>query len=239
MNVPEKSDVEEIRRRFDGEVERFSSIETGQTSTMDAALVLDLVADSAARTNPSATGILDIGCGAGNFTLKMLRKIGGLDCTLVDLSAPMLERARERVSRETSGRVETIQGDIRTIALPEAAYDLCVAAAVLHHLREPAEWRTVFAAIFRSLRPKGTLWVADLVSHESPALQGVQWERYRQYLIGLGGEDYQRKVFRYVEREDTPRSLGFQFALLTAAGFDGPEVLHKNGVFAAYCATRP
>ena len=35
-----KSSVPEIRDRFDGDVERFSNLETGQTATFDAALAM-------------------------------------------------------------------------------------------------------------------------------------------------------------------------------------------------------
>jgi tRNA (cmo5U34)-methyltransferase len=33
-----KSSVDEIRRRFDADVERFSNLDTGQSSTVDAPL---------------------------------------------------------------------------------------------------------------------------------------------------------------------------------------------------------
>ena len=47
-----KSSVDEIRRRFDTDVERFSNLETGQSATMDAPLVLELITSAAAATNP-------------------------------------------------------------------------------------------------------------------------------------------------------------------------------------------
>ncbi|MCC6422340.1 MAG: class I SAM-dependent methyltransferase, partial [Phycisphaerales bacterium] len=50
----EKSTVEEIRRRFDADVERFSQLRTGQSATMDAPLVLELISRSAAATTPNA-----------------------------------------------------------------------------------------------------------------------------------------------------------------------------------------
>src|SRR5260221_13466325 len=87
MNTARKASVEEIRDRFDRDVERFSNLETGQTATVDAALALDLIAGSAARATPAARALLDIGCGAGNFTLKVLERLPQLDCTLIDLSA--------------------------------------------------------------------------------------------------------------------------------------------------------
>ena len=46
MSIPveQKSSVEEIKVRFDNDVERFSNLETGQTSTIDAPLAMDLIA---------------------------------------------------------------------------------------------------------------------------------------------------------------------------------------------------
>src|SRR5580704_16429583 len=75
MNTARKSSIEEIRDRFDRDVDRFSNLETGQTATIDAALVLDLIARSAAAATPAARAMLDIGCGAGNFTLKLLERL--------------------------------------------------------------------------------------------------------------------------------------------------------------------
>jgi ubiquinone/menaquinone biosynthesis C-methylase UbiE len=57
----------------------------------------------------------------------------------------MLDRARERVSRATAGRITTIQADIREAKLPDGEFDIVLAAAVLHHLRADEEWREVYA----------------------------------------------------------------------------------------------
>jgi len=60
-----KSTVDEIRRRFDADVERFSNLDTGQSATVDAPLAMALVARAAAVTTPHARHVLDVGCGAG------------------------------------------------------------------------------------------------------------------------------------------------------------------------------
>src|SRR5690606_30110247 len=112
--------------------------------------------------------VLDIGCGAGNYTLKLLQAIPALNCTLVDLSQPMLERAVERVQPVTSGRVTALQGDVRELDFGAAQHDIIVAAAVLHHLRSDAEWRAVFAKLHTALRPGGSFWIFDLVESELP-----------------------------------------------------------------------
>ena len=61
-----KSTVDEIRARFDSDVERFSNLETGQSATVDAPLAMDLVTEAAAVSTPHASRLLDVGCGAGN-----------------------------------------------------------------------------------------------------------------------------------------------------------------------------
>lgn len=231
-----KSTVEEIRQRFDADVERFSNLETGQSATIDAPLAMVLVAQAAAATTPRARHVLDVGCGAGNYTLKLLELLPNLDVTLIDLSRPMLDRAAERVRPATAGTVTTIQGDVREVELPGGTVDIILAAAVLHHLREDSEWRAVFAAFHRALRPGGSLWVFDLVESSIPAVQQLMRRRYGEYLTGLKDKSYRDHVFAYVEKEDTPRPLLFQLDLLREVGFAQIEVLHKNVCFAAFGA---
>ncbi len=238
LPVSEKSTVDEIRRRFDADVERFSNLETGQSAAIDAPLVLELIAEAAQAVSPRATRSLDIGCGAGNYTLKLLARLPLSEVTLLDLSRPMLERAQQRIGDEHSVAIHAIQGDIRQIELPAEHYDLVVAAAVLHHLRGAEEWRAVFAKLHACLRPGGSLWIADLVAHSLPQVESLMWRRYGQYLETLGGSAYREQVTGYVVREDSPRPLPFQLDLLRAAGFHAIEVLHKNSVFAAFGAQK-
>src|SRR5438105_2824062 len=148
-----KSTVQQIRERFDNDVERFSHLETGNTAQVDLVLSLELIAEAAAATNPDARALLDVGCGAGNYSLKVLERLPALDVTLVDLSRPMLERAHERVSAATRGSVCTVQADIREAQLGDAQFDIIVASAVLHHLRAEEQWREAFAKLHRALKP--------------------------------------------------------------------------------------
>lgn len=231
-----KSTVAEIRARFDNDVERFSNLETGQSATIDSPLAMELIAQAAAATTPRAKAVLDLGCGAGNYTLKLLELLPNLDVTLVDLSRPMLDRAVERVGEATTGAVKAAQSDVREIDLGVDRHDIVLAASVLHHLRTEDEWRAVFASVYRSLRRGGSFWVFDLIrSHVAP-IQELMWRRYGDYLVSLKDTAYRDHVFAYVEQEDTPQTLDFQLALLRDVGFAEVEVLHKNGPFAAFGA---
>ncbi|MDQ3398509.1 MAG: class I SAM-dependent methyltransferase [Deinococcota bacterium] len=233
-----KATVDEIRERFDHDVERFSSLETGQSSVVDAPLALELTVLAAAATNPGAARVLDIGCGAGNYTLKLLKALPQLEVTLIDLSRPMLARAVARVGEAATGKVTAIQGDIRELELGQEQFDIVLAAAVFHHLRDDAEWRAVFLKVHEALTPGGSLWVTDLVSHAVPVVQALIWQRYGDYLTTLGGEAYRDQVFAYSDHEDTPRPLLYQLDLLREVGFGSVEVLHKNSAFAAFGAVK-
>lgn len=229
-----KSTVSEIRERFDKEVERFSNLDTGQVTTIDARISLALITEASKRIVPNATHLLDIGCGAGNYTLKMLSKIPNLTCTLVDLSAPMLAKAVERVSQATNSTVERVQGDIREVKLKKNSFDIILAGAVLHHLREEQDWETTFMKLYQLLKPGGCLMISDLITQNTDLLNAYTWERYGEYLEGIGGKAYRQKVFEYVAKEDSPRSMNYQLDLMKQVGFSRVEILHKNMCFGAF-----
>lgn len=240
MRTPleKKSTLEEIKKRFDKDVDRFSNLETGQSATIDAPLAMELITQAAVKSTPNIRRVLDIGCGAGNNTLKLLQYASPFDCDLIDLSLPMLEKARERISSVNSGKIKTIQGDFREIDLPDLGYDVIMAATVLHHLRDDQDWEKAFNKLYRLTAPGGSIWITDLVSHESIAVHSLMWERYGEYLCSLGGADYRTKVFEYIDKEDSPRSVTYQLDLLRKVGFTHTDLLHKNSCFAAFGAVK-
>jgi len=237
MTTPlnKKSTIDEIRERFDKDVERFSNLDTGQSATMDAPLAMELITEAAIVASPNISDVLDIGCGAGNNAIKLRLAYGrDFNVTLNDLSEPMLTRARERVSSVNKGEIVTACGDFREACLRSEGYDVIIAAAVLHHLRDDEDWQVCFKKIYDLLRPGGSFWITDMVSHESDSVHGMMWSRYGDYLEQLGGKEYRDKVFAYIDREDSPRPVTYQLELLRNVGFKRVELLHKNSCFAAF-----
>jgi len=255
-----KSTLEEIRERFDNDVERFSNLETGQQATIDAPLVLGIVSQIAVQRLRPDSHVLDLGCGAGNFTLRVLqemrKKVEGTSCPLpeaskqaqdrpatfhchlADLSRPMLTRAESRLHAAGAASVRAYQGDLRRLHFAENSFCCILAGAVLHHLRDDDDWTDVFAKLHRWLRPGGRVYVSDMVWFDAPEVQKVMWQRYGAYLESLGGPAYREKVFGYIEKEDSPRSLPYQLELLRRSGFSSCEVLHRNSIFACYCGMK-
>jgi tRNA (cmo5U34)-methyltransferase len=235
----EKISIDELRCQFDADVERFSNEQTGQTSSVDAPLILSIFETSIAKMYPNAQRLLDIGCGAGNFSLRITRKLPQLKLTLLDLSHPMLQKAEERLLAEHFTVEETIQNDIAHAELPHEKFDIVVAAASLHHLRTQQDWKNVFGQIYRSLIPGGSFWMSDLIRHEIETIEVLQKERYAEYLCGLRDQSYQQHVFEYIDRSDTPETLPFLIRTLEESGFQQIDIIHKNIVFAALVAVKP
>lgn len=239
MTDSDKCSIDEIRKRFDQDVERFSNLETGQTATVDAVLSLELVAQAAASSTPHAVSLLDLGCGAGNFSLRLLSEnVPIKEVTLVDLSQPMLAKASERITAETGIQPVTIQSDLRDFDFGTETFDVILAGAVLHHLRSDQEWEATFKKLFQALRPGGSVWIFDLLCYNNLSIQQLMWTRYGDYLCQLQDEAYRDRVFQYIDYEDSPRPLFYQLQLLANSGFSKIDVLHSNTCFAAFGAVR-
>ena len=236
-----KSTPSEIEARFDALVENFSDLATGQPTIPNSALAQELLVSVAARHRPSPRSVLDLGCGAGNLTLRLLGALAHppTRLRLVDLSRPMLDRA-ERASgrrRATTGELELVKGDLREVPLGRL-HDFVLAAASLHHLRGEAEWRGTFARLHEALAPGGLLLVHDLVASRVSAADTVVRGRFGEHPVAMKDEAFRDHVLAYIEAEDSPEPLGDQIVWLREAGFLSVDVLHADAGFAAYVATK-
>ena len=233
-----KSSTEAIRRNFDQQVERFSNLETGQTTAVDSPLCMELVAQSAALLNPDATHIMDLGCGGGNYAVKISSLLPNVDCTLIDLSSNMLEKAKERVKENLNGTVTAFQGDYRDIEFGENRYDVITAGTTLHHLRDDKEWEFVFEKVFKALKKGGTFWINDIVLSETDEISRIMQEGWiGEMKKHHSAEEIEMYLNRY-ETEDTPRTLSYQLELMKKVGFRETIVLHKHFNFAAFGARK-
>lgn len=230
-----KSTLKEIEERFDQDVARFSNLETGQQTTLDAQFNMELITEAITRRYSGSISVLDVGCGAGNYSVKLAQKKPDIDVTLVDLSGPMLDKAYERVDEIITGQPRIYKGDFRTIDFETEKYEVIIATAVLHHLREDDDWEASFKKLYSLLKENGSVWIFDLVQQSDAALQQyIYKDLYGEYLTGLKDQAYRDHVFSYIEKEDTPRPLMYQLGLLEKTGFVQVDVLHKNLCFVSY-----
>jgi SAM-dependent methyltransferase len=111
-----------------------------------------LLADTAASLG--ATNVLDIGCGTGATTIALARRLGPpATCTGVDVSAPMIDLARERAARETP-QPRFVCADAQTHPFEPAAFDLLTSRFGVMFFGDPV---AAFANLHRATAPGGAL----------------------------------------------------------------------------------
>ncbi|WP_284734421.1 class I SAM-dependent methyltransferase [Sphingosinicella terrae] len=110
------------------------------------------LAEVAARAQ--ARRVLDVGCGTGSTTLAIARRLAPAgQCLGVDISAPMIARARDRAG-QAQARAAFAEGDAETYAFAPDTFDLIVSRFGVMFFRDPV---AAFANVRRSAQRGGAL----------------------------------------------------------------------------------
>ncbi|MEE2642775.1 MAG: class I SAM-dependent methyltransferase [Planctomycetota bacterium] len=94
--------------------------------------------------------ILELGCGSGNLTEKLVRKYPDSAVQAVDASSRMIEIAGQRFQH--FDRVVFLQQAFQELQLPADSLDLVVSSIAIHHLQD-SEKQELFLRIREWLRP--------------------------------------------------------------------------------------
>ncbi|MFM8754728.1 MAG: class I SAM-dependent methyltransferase, partial [Phenylobacterium sp.] len=114
---------------------------------------LGLAAMDRLAPSPGET-VLDIGCGCGDTSLELARRVGPEGEVLgLDISGLMLEVARRRAAEAGASALEFRQADAQVAALPGGRDAVFSRFGVMFFADPPA----AFANLRRALRPGGRL----------------------------------------------------------------------------------
>ena len=179
--------------------------------------------------------IFDIGGGASTLVDFLLAE-GYRGVTVLDLAAPALARARNRL-KERAGLAGWVCADVLSFPLAVSSVDVWHDRAVFHFLTAPEDRRRYVANVECAVRPGGAVIVATFASDGPTKCSGLEVARY-------GSTELQAEFGPRFELVDGLRELhrtpsgavqAFQYCLCrlkpaaSAGARPGSEVFPRSG----------
>ena len=139
--------------------------------------------------------VLEIGCGQGAGAKIIHDMLSPDEYVGIDLDPRMIRRALKRSGNLPN--VRFVEGNVSNLEFPDAAFDLVVNFAILHHV---PDWRNALAEVHRILKAGGQFLFEDLPAETWERGIGIPSRR-------IADHPYDR-IFRKQEFVDELSGLG-------------------------------
>ncbi|MHC5597789.1 MAG: class I SAM-dependent methyltransferase [Nostoc sp.] len=219
-----------MQQLFPGEV--FANTADFDTGIRQLLPRYDEMLEVIARCLPSTSQrILELGCGTGELSLKILNRYPDAQVIALDYSPRMLQFAQYKIT--TSGyqqRWTGIEADFGDWANNPnkldigSEFDACVSSLAIHHLQDEMKLK-LFERIAASLTQKGCFWNADPTLPESPALAEVYKTAREEWSVEQGISLTEIRAKRAISTtqgyssQDQLATLDTHLQMLSKAGF--------------------
>lgn len=181
-----------------------------------------------------AKKIVDLGAGSGLLSIMIREQFPEAELHLVDFSAPMLDKARERMGKDD--RVFFHKADYLHDTLPD---DVCAVASALsiHHLEDEGK-KHLFTRIYGLLRTNGVFVNADHIAGPSAKLEARYKATWLEQVKANGASEQQVAESLYRQEEDRRTPVGTQLGWMRRSGFAEVDCWFKDNCFAVMSGTK-
>jgi SAM-dependent methyltransferase len=174
-------DARRLLRAWDEQQEEFNRLREARFSIMFDVLEAHL---------PARFHALDLGCGPGSLSDRLLRRFPGAHCVAVDRDPVGLRIGAAAVGTH-SGRLRFVDANLGTAGwdrdLGRPRFDAALSTTALHWL-EPARLRRLYRDLYRRIRPGGVVLNGDHLPWPSRDREMTRLaEEVRRHWLGAGG----------------------------------------------------
>jgi SAM-dependent methyltransferase len=165
--------------------------------------------------------VLDVGCGCGDSTLDLARRVGAEgEVVGIDISRVLLEEARARAEHEDLGGVAFRPDDAQVADLGEGRFELVYSRFGVMFFDDPV---AAFANLYRSLRASGRLvFVCWQPVERNPWMGAPVAAAARHVTLPPRPDPHGPGPFAFADPERVRK-------ILVAAGFDEVETADWSG----------
>lgn len=214
----------------------------------------DAMFDVLGASLPKRFTALDLGCGPGSLTLRLLRRFRGARVVAVDFDPVVLRLGREALA-SLRGRISWVDADIGSKAwtkrIPVRRVDAAVSTTALHWLR-PTQLRRLYGDLAHLLRRGGVFLDGDYLPwgsgrrrlrHLAETVRAArfggkslqsEWAPWRAWwksiekVPALRDEFRERRARAFEHPQGEPLSLEFHERALRQAGFREVDVVWQD-----------
>lgn len=184
---------------------------------------------------PSVENVLELGCGTGTLTLKLLERYPRARVTTVDAAPEMTQVTAERAG--AGARLSAVTARFEQLSFEAGSFDLITSSMSLHHVVDKA-------ALYRNfgswLRPGGELCFADQLAGGTERADAAHWELWYRFCREPGHctEEEIASLVEHSRKHDHYVPLREHVRMLEAAGFTDVDLHWRTGMYSVVTARK-
>ena len=176
--------------------------------------------------------ILELGCGSGLLSEKMLEKYPDAEFYLVDLSGDILKQCQSNLNNPDNA--EFIQANINDLEFENDSFDLVYSSIAIHHVKNE-EMKKLFEKVFQWLSSDGVFIYADQtrgITDEIYKKHIARWEKASEEL-GVNQTEW-NEWMEHQNSHDFHVDIETQLLYLKEAGFPLRDIIWRNLLWVIY-----
>jgi len=180
--------------------------------------------------------VLELGCGTGNFSLRLAEVYPSAQITFVDAAEEMLETTAHRLPGDHS-RFRFLKARFEDLSPAIGTFELITSSISLHHV---ADKKPLYATLYSRLEPACWLMFADQLRGGTEEIHEVNWREWLAFCRSSGqcSPDEVQSLLDHAGAHDHYTSLQDHFDLLRRSGFTTMDCVWRNWIWGIVLARR-